>query len=119
MKSAEMKPHLAIAAMLLGISLTTGTAQAQDAGDNGWHALFNGVDLTGWTQLNGEASYTVDHGEIVGTTVTNTPNSFLATEQTYGDFLLELELWVDPAINSGLSRESVGLPALANPDRLS
>ena len=78
MKSAEMKPHLAIAAMLLGMALATGTAQAQNA-DDGWHALFNGADLTGWTQLNGEASYTVDHGEIVGTTVTNTPNSFLAT----------------------------------------
>ena len=48
MKSAEMKPHLAIAAMLLGMALATGTAQAQNA-DDGWHALFNGADLTGWT----------------------------------------------------------------------
>ena len=111
MKSAEMKPHLAIAAMLLAMTLATGTAHAQDAGDNGWHALFNGTDLTGWTQLNGEASYTVDHGEIVGTTMANTPNSFLATEQTYGDFFLELELLVDPAMNSGIQIRSESLPA--------
>ncbi len=113
MKSAEMKPHLAIAAMLLGMALATGTAQAQNA-DDGWHALFNGADLTGWTQLNGEAPYTVENGEIVGTTVTNTPNSFLVTEQTYGDFLLELEFWVDPAINSGIQIRSQSLPDYMN-----
>ena len=102
-----MKPHRTLAALLLGMILTTGVAHAQN---DGWRALFNGADLTGWTQLNGEASYTIENGEIVGTTVANTPNSFLATEQTYGDFLLELELWVDPAINSGIQIRSQSLP---------
>jgi Domain of Unknown Function (DUF1080) len=48
-----------------------------------WAKLFNGKDLTGWTQLNGKASYKVENGEIVGTTVFNEPNSFLATTATY------------------------------------
>ena len=39
------------------------------------------------TKLNGQAKYQVEKGEIVGTTVANTPNSFLATDKDYGDFM--------------------------------
>lgn len=106
-----MKPPALIAALLLSLGLTTGTAYAQD---DGWRALFNGADLTGWTQLNGQAPYTVDNGEIVGTTATDTPNSFLATEQTYGDFLLELDVWIDPALNSGIQIRSQSVPEYQN-----
>lgn len=75
-------------------------------GDEGWNGLFNGKDLSGWKQLNGEASYKVINGEIVGTTVANTPNSFLTTEKTYSDFVLELELLVDGHMNSGIQFRS-------------
>src|SRR5690554_1789256 len=57
--------------------------------DDGWTNLFNGQDLSGWHQLNGEAIYEVEDGMIVGTTVANTPNSFLATDENYGDFIFE------------------------------
>ena len=36
----------------------------------------------------------------------NTPNSFLCTEKEYGDFVLELEFKVDPALNSGVQVRS-------------
>ncbi|MEM6344504.1 MAG: DUF1080 domain-containing protein [Bacteroidota bacterium] len=75
-----------------------------------WTMLFNGKDFTGWKQLNGEAKYTVENGEIVGTTVSNTPNSFMATEKLYGDFILELDFKVDPAMNSGIQIRSNSLP---------
>ncbi len=68
--------------------------------------LFNGKDLTGWTQLNGKADYKVINGEIVGITKAGEPNSFLATDKQYGDFILELELLVDPAMNSGVQFRS-------------
>ena len=77
------------------------------ADENGWINLFNGKDLTGWKQLNGQAKYEVVNGEIVGTTVANTPNSFLATEKNYGDFILELELLVDNRMNSGIQFRSL------------
>jgi len=57
--------------------------------------LFNGKDLSGWIQYNGKAKYTVEHGELVGRTILNQPNSFLSTEKKYGDFILELDLKVD------------------------
>ncbi len=68
--------------------------------------LFNGENLDGWVQRGGTAVYTVEDGAIVGTTVLGTPNSFLCTEQTYGDFVLELDFKVDPKLNSGVQIRS-------------
>ncbi len=72
-----------------------------------WQKLFNGKNLAGWKQLNGKAKFVVNNGQIVGTTVLNEPNSFLATEQEYGNFILELELWVDTSMNSGIQIRSL------------
>jgi hypothetical protein len=71
-----------------------------------WTNLFNGKDLKGWVQYNGKANYTVEHGEIVGRTVPNEPNSFLSTDKLYGDFILELDLKVDVNMNSGIQFRS-------------
>ncbi len=73
---------------------------------NGWQSLFNGKDLTGWKPLNGHAKFEVMNGEIVGTTVMNEPNSFLATEKDYGDFILEFEFKLDNKMNSGVQFRS-------------
>lgn len=71
-----------------------------------WLPLFNGKDLKGWKQLNGKATYEVKNGEIIGTTVAGEPNSFLATENLYGDFIFETELFVDDRMNSGIQFRS-------------
>lgn len=73
---------------------------------SGWTFLFNGKDLKGWKQLNGKARYSVRNGEIVGTAVLNEPNSFLATEKDYGDFILEFEFRIDSNMNSGVQFRS-------------
>lgn len=83
---------------------------ASNAQKSEWTELFNGKNLKGWEQLNGKAIYTIENGEIVGTTVLNTPNSFLATKQVYGDFILELELLVDDDMNSGIQFRSLSKP---------
>lgn len=79
-----------------------------------WKNIFNGKDLTGWEQLNGEAKYYVQDGILVGETVLNTPNSFLATKETFSDFILELEFKVDPKLNSGVQIRSLSLPEYRN-----
>ena len=76
------------------------------AGAAEWQNLFNGKNLDGWIQRNGKAKYTVEDGTIVGTTVLNTPNSFLCTEKMYTDFILELEYLVEPGMNSGIQIRS-------------
>lgn len=75
-----------------------------------WVDLFNGKNLDGWKQLNGKAKYEVLNGEIVGTTVFGQPNSFLVTEQNYGDFILELEFRLDADMNSGIQFRSESKP---------
>lgn len=82
-----MKP---VVAWMVIVQLLGGVAHAAD--DAVWQALFDGKSLNGWKQVNGTATYEVIDGEIVGTTRTGTPNSFLATEQSYGDFVLEFEV---------------------------
>lgn len=76
----------------------------------GWIDLFNGENFDGWTQRGGEAKYTVENGEVVGTTVAETPNSFMCTEKNYSNFVLELDVKVDTALNSGIQIRSNSLP---------
>ena len=71
-----------------------------------WINLFDSKTLTGWKQKGGAALYEVREGVIVGTTVNNTPNSFLTTEKAFDDFLLELEFKVDSTMNSGIQIRS-------------
>lgn len=82
--------------------------------DGGWVALFNGEDLSGWTQKGGKAKYEVQDGCIVGSSVPNTSNSFLCTEKPYADFSLEFEFKCDPALNSGVQVRSQSLPEYKN-----
>lgn len=103
-KNKTMKGFLLVMTLIFTLSAT-----AQN-GKKGWIKLFNGKDLSGWVQKGGTAKYTVENGVIVGTTVSNSPNSFLCTDQNYGDFILELELFVDSTMNSGIQFRSNSLP---------
>lgn len=95
---------------ILSVLIMSGVAQAQ----NGWVDLFNGENLDGWVQRNGEATYEVVDGVIVGTTVLGTQNSFLCTEKNYSDFVFEVELLVEPNMNSGIQFRSLSLPEHKN-----
>jgi|GEM_PF-35350 len=94
--------------------ISTCSALAQPKADPGWTSLFDGTSLDGWVQRGGKASYKVEDGCIVGTTVPNTPNSFLCTEKDYGDFIFECEFWCHPELNSGVQYRSRSLPEYQN-----
>ncbi len=85
-------------------------AQNNDA----WQLLFNGKNLRGWRVLNGSAEFKVEGGAIVGVSKLNTPNTFLATEKVYGDFILEYETWMERELNSGVQIRSLSLPEYQN-----
>lgn len=78
----------------------------------GWEELFNGENLDGWEQVNGEAPYEVVDGVIVGTTVMDSPSSFLAVEKEYGNFILEFDFMLNNDINSGVQFRSISDPAI-------
>jgi len=104
--------RIALSALCMGWVLLL-AAQGKHGKEN-WTSLFNGKDLTGWRQLNGQAKYEVKNGVIVGTTVLNQPNSFLATDKDYDDFILELDYKVDPNMNSGIQFRSESKPEYDN-----
>ena len=98
----------------LGLLVFTGCKNESETADEPWQSLFNGTSLDGWKQLNGKAAYRIEGDEIVGTTVANTPNSFLTTTQDYGDFIMELDYKVDPSMNSGIQIRSLSTPKFRN-----
>jgi hypothetical protein len=75
-----------------------------------WKSLFDGKTLNGWIPRGGKAPYTIEDGAIVGTSKEGEPNSFLCTENNFGDFILEFEFKGDPELNSGVQFRSNSIP---------
>lgn len=95
--------NLRQASLLLAALLSVFLASAQ----KGFTSLFDGKTLNGWKQKTGSANYSVENGMIIGSTVANSPNSFLCTEKEYGDFVLDLEVKIDDTTsNSGVQFRS-------------
>jgi Domain of Unknown Function (DUF1080)/Trehalose utilisation len=85
-----------------------------DIHGEGWVSLFNGTDISGWTQKNGTATYRVEDGAIVGKTTEGSPNSFLCSDKDYGDFELTFEVNDDEGLNSGVQIRSKSLKEFNN-----
>jgi hypothetical protein len=98
--------------VLLSLCLTLAFTRFIIAGDaDGWVSLFDGKTLNGWIQKNGTATYRVEDATIVGKTAKGSPNSFLCTEEEYGNFELEFEVKLyDNALNSGVQIRSKAEP---------
>ncbi|MGB3145442.1 MAG: DUF1080 domain-containing protein [Maribacter sp.] len=102
------KKHSNLLLLFFSIALLT-SCQQEPKDTTPWVSLFDGETLNGWTQKGGNAKYTVRDNTIVGTTVADTPNSFLTTDKNYGDFILELDYKVDSSMNSGIQIRSNSL----------
>ncbi len=79
-----------------------------------WEPLFNGKNLNGWKKVNGKAEYKIVDGAIVGISKMNTPNTFLATNKNYDNFILEFDFKVDDGLNSGVQFRSQSLKDYQN-----
>jgi Domain of Unknown Function (DUF1080) len=88
--------------LVLAVALAQGIAGGDD---EGWTPLFDGKTLDGWKVNGGTASYKVEEGAIVGTTVEGSPNTFLC-KGDYADFALELDVKCNAALNSGVQVRS-------------
>lgn len=92
------------------------------AADSALVPLFDGKTLDGWTIEGGSATYRVEDGVIVGKTTEGSPNTFLCTKKTYGDFELQVELKCDPRLNSGIQIRShtykKDTPQASRPERI-
>lgn len=101
--------------LFVGISLLFfSKCQSNTKSNIPWVNLFDGETLNNWSKKGGEASYEIKESAIVGTSKLNTPNTFLVTNKSYGDFILELECKVDPTLNSGIQIRSNSLSNYQN-----
>jgi len=89
---------IVIVALLAGASL----AHADDH----FVRLFDGESIDGWQKHGGRANYKVEDGAIVGTSVPNSPNTFLSPPGEFEDFELEFDVMVHPQLNSGVQIRS-------------
>ena len=99
---------LCLIILMTNITIAQGNGSTDDS--DGWKPLFNGKDFDNFEKLNGKATYRVEDEQMVGTSTLNTPNTFLATKERYTDFILEVEVLVDPLLNSGIQIRSNSLP---------
>ena len=88
-----------VASALTLVLLTACGRGGNDVDEEGWRTLFNGSDLSGWDVV-GDANWRVE--QRAARADRSTAASFLVSEDSFADFDLELEFWVDPEANSGV-----------------
>ncbi len=86
--------------LVLGICLVglVSVAPVQDASaQGGWTTLFDGSNLNNFNPI-GDANWEIADGAVGA----DSGSGFLVTKESYGDFELTLEFWVDEPANSGI-----------------
>jgi hypothetical protein len=82
----------------LGLALGAGLASpALAQRQRPWRTIFDGRSLTGWTPI-GDANWSLADGAAQADKGTG----FLVSDETFGDFEVRAEIWVDTPGNSGV-----------------
>ena len=90
-----MKRRSAIALFLAGFAALSYAPQASS--ETGWVTLFDGKSLDNFNKI-GDANWRVEDGVVVA----DKGNGFLVTKNTYADYQIRAEFWVEPDSNSGI-----------------
>ncbi len=86
---------LAIALLLCGFAAFSYSHRASAA--DGWVTLFDGKNLDNFNQV-GDANWRIEDGVVVA----DKGNGFLVTKNTYADYQVRVEFWVETEANSGV-----------------
>ncbi len=86
---------IAIGLMLIGLAAMPYSQRA--SGQAGWVTLFDGKNLDNWNQI-GDANWKLADGVVTA----DKGSGFLVSKNSYGDFQLRAEFWVDEDANSGI-----------------
>ncbi len=88
------------------ILISSFTCSLSSVFSQNWTPLFDGYSLAGWEKHGGDARFDVENGMIKGTAVHDSRNTFLCTNQRYGDFILESEILLPNHLNTGIQFRS-------------
>ena len=89
---------IVVAAWLVtGFTILGCSSSPSGQGDAGWITLFDGSSLDNWSQI-GNANWRLAEGVVQA----DKGNGFLVSKNSYGDFQIRSEFWVDADANSGI-----------------
>ncbi len=92
----KKKTYLA-AALFLGAAALSPVEVAQAQDNTGWVTLLNLSNLDNWNRV-GDANWTLTDGALQA----NAGGGHLVSKESYGNFQIRAEIWVDPEANSGI-----------------
>lgn len=92
-----MKRLMALSAALLLVGFAAFSWSHRALAADGWITLFDGKNLDNFNQI-GTANWRIEDGVVVA----DKGNGFLVTKNTYSDFQIRAEFWVETAANSGI-----------------
>jgi hypothetical protein len=87
----------ALAVLFAAIGATINANVASSQGGSGWITLFDGKNLDNWNAA-GDANWKLADGAVVA----DKGNGFLVSKNSYADFQIRAEFWVDDDANSGI-----------------
>ena len=90
-----MNRRSAIALLVTGFAALSYSPQASS--ESAWVTLFDGKTLDNFNKI-GDANWRVEDGAIVA----DKGNGFLVSKNSYGDYQIRAEFWVEPDSNSGI-----------------
>ncbi len=88
---------IAMGLLVVGAAVFGYTQRSSGQADAGWITLFDGSNLDNWTAI-GDANWKLADGIVAA----DKGNGFLVSKNTYGDFQIRAEFWVDADANSGV-----------------
>jgi len=88
--------HMLVTGLLLVAAVG---CQANEPNAPEWTTLFDGSTLDGWN-VTGDANWSLDESD--GSVMADSGTGFLVTPDSYTDFEMTLEFWVDEPANSGI-----------------
>ena len=91
-----MNRRSTIAALLIAFG-TLSAPQVFGQADGGWITLFDGKNLDNFNPI-GDANWKIVDGIVQA----DKGNGFLVSKESYGDFQIKAEFWVDDDANSGI-----------------
>jgi hypothetical protein len=94
-EETAMKRSTIVAMGLLAALTVAGCSDWMSRGD--WVTLLDGTSLDNWNQI-GTANWRIEDGAAVA----DKGNGFLITKNTYTDYQIRAEFWIDDVANSGI-----------------
>jgi hypothetical protein len=93
----QRRTAIAMGVAFVGFAVLGVSTKSSGQANAGWVTLFDGSSLSNWNPI-GDANWSLGDGMVQA----NKGNGFLVSKNTYKDFQIKAEFWVDDDANSGI-----------------